>query len=64
MAHYNIDHVTLQLAANEKFGKDTKVSHPYWVDEEVVRVQITFGSDPNTQQTFGANFWYKEGAFR
>lgn len=58
---FSIDPRTIKHAAREKYGEDLEeVSGPYFVDHETVRVGILLKDG----QSFGANFFYKEGVFK
>ena len=60
MTLYNIDTPTILAAAVKRFGPDIKVSAPYWVDHEIVRVSIRH---TDVDVRFAANFYYKTGIF-
>lgn len=58
---YDISPETLEAKAKEAYGEDVKISAPYWVDDMIVRCGIWF---PNSEISFGVNYWYKEGRFQ
>lgn len=58
---WDISTETLERAAKAHFGAGVKVSAPYWVDADCVRVGILL---PDGDVSFGANFHFKEGVFR
>ncbi len=64
MSYYNIDPDTLQKAAIEAYGPNTKVSAPGWIQDDCVRVGIMLVDEKGVEgATFGANFMYKTGKF-
>ena len=58
---YDISQENLLKKAKEKYGEDISVSHPYFVDDSIVRVGILINKG---NIAFGANFFYKEQLFR
>ena len=64
MSYYHIDPDTLQAAAIKRFGMNTKVSAPYFIQDDCVRVGIMLVDENGVEgATFGANFMYKTGEF-
>lgn len=55
---YMIDEQTLLAAAILKYGEDVKVTAPYWVNGDCVRVGVAIGD-----VSFGANFDFVKGEF-
>lgn len=65
MSYYHIDPDTLKHAAIQAYGPNTKVSAPYYIDDDgIVRVGIMLVDEKGEEgATFGANFNYKIGKF-
>jgi len=66
---YDISHERILAAARRKFGDDVRVSAPYAVDHEVVRVGVEYGfavvdGEEHGGISHGVNFFYKEGEIR
>ena len=59
-AGYDVSPTTILSAAKARFGESVEVSPPYWLDNEILRVGIAL-DDGNL--SFGANFFFKDGAF-
>lgn len=64
MSYYHIDPDTLQKAAIAAYGPNTKVSAPYFIEDDCIRVGIMLVDENGVEgATFGANFLYKTGEF-
>ena len=57
---FDISPATILAAAQATYGAGVRVSAPYWVDADTVRVGV---SPDNGNTSFGANFNFKEGRF-
>ena len=58
---YNISKEVLEAQARKQFGEDAKVSEPYMVDDQCVRVGVYY---PDSEVSHGVNYFYKEGVYR
>jgi len=57
---WDISPDTLLKAAQNRYGADTQVSAPYWVDAQRVRVGILLAK---SDVSFGADFFFQTGRF-
>lgn len=57
---WDISPETLLKAARLRYGADTQVSAPYWVDAQRVRVGVLLAK---SDVSFGADFFFQTGRF-
>lgn len=56
---YDIDAITLRKAAEKTSGEGTQVSHPIYITDDHILVNIT----PRFGRSFRAKFYFKSGSF-